>query len=895
MRSVRGTAAAACVLLVAILAAPGAALARGAPRPHVRVALKSNSQRGILLSRRMTVTVAASRGINLVRLYAIVRPAKDGSIGVVATHIRDVRPGRRHARRFSLGLVSAGRRALAGCTLRRIVVSAAPIKQTGGAPARSVRRRRWLRTDISACRKHHGGGGTNSGTGPGRSGGGTGSSGSSKPIAYPTSSDFGRCDFIDPADCLYPFPNDWFTTADSTTDTKRRVNFDILSMPKNVNGQPIDPSSWNRNDGFSPGEPIVTKVPGLDSKAAFDRTGIVPIDDMARAFDPNQPVVVIDAQTKARHLVWAEVDANPSNPADRTLIIRPGRNFLEGHRYVVALRRMRDASGKLIAANPAFRLYRDRILTTNPAVESRRAHFESLFQTLADAGVDRGDLYRVWDFTVASERNLSERILSIRNDAFRKLGDTNLADLRVAGTAPAYTVTKVTDFTPAQNSNLIRRVEGTFTVPCYLDLPGCPSGSRFAFDPTKTNGPPVAIPGNTTTARFTCNIPRSAANGTPARPSLYGHGLFGSRDEVNQGQAQAMDNEHNFVYCATEWIGMACTDLPPTSQSDFQQLIDDTLAGHPHNAPDCDIPNALAIEHDLSKFPELVDRVQQSFVNFLYLGRLMVHPDGFNANPNFKLNGKGVLDTSQLFYDGNSQGGINGGALMSLYVDGTRGVLGVLGMNYSTLLQRSSDFGDGSPPHGDPSDPTSFFPQYAYPLYQSYPNQLQRQLIFGLIQMLWDRSEADGYALHMTSNPLPDTPAHKVLLQAAIGDHQVAQITAETEARTIGAHARFPWADPGRDLDRGNPIYGVPPITQFPFDGSAITMWDTGPFTQANPKGTPPPPNSNTPPSAGQDPHEYPRNTPAARLMKSDFLKIGGAVVDTCGPHPCYAWNWNGP
>src|SRR5205807_2625357 len=252
MRSVRGTTAAACVLLVAILAAPGAALARGAPRPHVRVALKSNSQRGILLSRRMTVTLAASRGI------ALVRPAKDGSIGVVATHIRDVRPGRRHARRFSLGLVSAGRRALAGCTLRRIVVSAAPIKQTGGAPARSVRRRRWLRTDISACRKHHGGGGTNSGTGPGRSGG---SSGSSKPIAYPTSSDFGRCDFIDPADCLYPFPNDWFTTADSTTGTKRRAKFDILSMPKNVNGQPIDPSSWNRNDGFSPGEPIVTKVP----------------------------------------------------------------------------------------------------------------------------------------------------------------------------------------------------------------------------------------------------------------------------------------------------------------------------------------------------------------------------------------------------------------------------------------------------------------------------------------------------------------------------------------------------------------------------------------------------------------------------------------------------------
>src|SRR5205085_5753673 len=207
----------------------------------------------------------------------------------------------------------------------------------------------------------------------------------------------------------------------------------------------------NRNDGFSPGEPIVTKVPGLDSKAAFDKTGIVPIDDMAQAFDAQQPAVVIDAATRQRHLVWAEVDVNPTNPSDRTLIIRPGKNFQEGHRYVVALRRMRDASGKIIPASASFALYRDAIITTNPAVESRRAHFESLFSTLAAAGIDRGDLYRAWDFTVASERNLSERMLFMRNDAFKQLGDTNLADLKVQGSAPSFTVGKVTNFTQAQN------------------------------------------------------------------------------------------------------------------------------------------------------------------------------------------------------------------------------------------------------------------------------------------------------------------------------------------------------------------------------------------------------------------------------------------------------------
>src|SRR5262249_19531875 len=33
------------------------------------------------------------------------------------------------------------------------------------------------------------------------------------------------CDFLDPSVCLYPFPNDWFTVPDATTDTGRRVSF----------------------------------------------------------------------------------------------------------------------------------------------------------------------------------------------------------------------------------------------------------------------------------------------------------------------------------------------------------------------------------------------------------------------------------------------------------------------------------------------------------------------------------------------------------------------------------------------------------------------------------------------------------------------------------------------
>ena len=140
----------------------------------------------------------------------------------------------------------------------------------------------------------------------------------------------------------------------------------------------------------------------------------------------------------------------------------------------------------------------------------------------------------------------------------------------------------------------------------------------------------------------------------------------------------------------------------------------------------------------------------------------------------------------------------------------------------------------------------------------------------------------------MTNDPLPGTPAHHVLLHGGIGDHQVAQITAETEARTIGARARFPYANPGRDLDKGNPIFGVAPIKSYPFDGSAIVEWDIGPPRKISGQdvGTPPPPNDNVPPSKQyQDPHEFPRRQPAAREQKSEFASPGGRVFDVCEPN----------
>src|SRR5690349_16103176 len=239
-----------------------------------------------------------------------------------------------------------------------------------------------------------------------------------------------RCDFLDPAVCLQPWPNDYFTVPDASTDTGRRLNLNQQSMPANKAGIHIDPTDYNRADGFSPGNLITVRIPGLDNPQAFRNTGAVGVNDMQDYSAASQPIVVINADTGQRQPIWSEIDYNPidpakggdpNNPADRAkvnLLIRPAVNFTEGGHYIVALRNLKDAQGKTIQPSNAFRVYRDNLITTQPAVEARRPPMEQIFASLKKAGIPRPNLYVAWAFTVASERSLTARMLTIRNDAF---------------------------------------------------------------------------------------------------------------------------------------------------------------------------------------------------------------------------------------------------------------------------------------------------------------------------------------------------------------------------------------------------------------------------------------------------------------------------------------------
>ena len=75
-------------------------------------------------------------------------------------------------------------------------------------------------------------------------------------------------------------------------------------------------------------------------------------------------------------------------------------------------------------------------------------------------------------------------------------------------------------------------------------------------------------------------------------------------------------------------------------------------------------------------------------------------------------------------------------------------------------------------------------------------------------------------------------------------------------------------------------------------------MWDSGPLRSdghGGTLGTPAPPTTDTPPRLGNDPHELPRREASARLQKSEFLQVGGRLIDVCDDHPCYDGGWTGP
>ena len=315
--------------------------------------------------------------------------------------------------------------------------------------------------------------------------------------------------------------------------------------------------------------------------------------------------------------------------------------------------------------------------------------------------------------------------------------------------------------------------------------------------------------------------------------------------------------------------------------------------------------------------------MQQGFVNFHYLGRAMIRPDGFNSNDAFKVDAdasgtldsdEAVIDPSNLYFEGISQGGIMGGALTAMSPDFRRSILNVPAINYSTLLRRSVD-----------SD--EYFKLENLGLYDNYPNELERPLLLSTMQLLWDRGEGNGYAHHMTDDPLPNTPEHECCCSSP---------TATTRSRTWPRRSRRARSGPASTTRRSTPAAtgrrhpsaasrrstsapAGPRRSPAPRSSTTTAGRSRGSTTArrrrtpssartaprpTNPcRGSSPVPIENIAPRDeavfGKDPHGYPRRSFDGLGHIDTFLDPNGFILPCTDPgpviRPCYANGWDGP
>jgi hypothetical protein len=535
------------------------------------------------------------------------------------------------------------------------------------------------------------------------------------------------CDPLVPTVCALPFPSDVWLADDTSglNPSGKMVSFGAKTLPKSTLSGKHAPASLFRDlDGFSTGLAPMTHMPG----ATIDGLA-TPLTIPSTLDATSSPTIILDAETGGLVPHWVDLDTKVSNPNRRALMLRPATRLEDARRYVVAIRGVVDSQGDAIAPSEVFAALRDGTDHDDPSVVARRAYYADIFALLGDAGVPKDDLQLAWAFTTASKEGTTRRLVHMRDDALAKVGEDG----------PEFVVKEV-EHDPSEH--IKHRVILTATVPKYLS-----TAAVNLLNPSKMLLDDEGLPEQKGTMTFDVlvNIPHSIDSGRPHGLLQNGHGLFGSKDEGKDGFLARTADEYDYIQFAVDLFGFADPDV---------MLASNGLMGRP------------------TLIKSFVDRQHQGHVNQLLAMRMMmgrVAEEGIEHEGALLLPA-GAIDPTVRAYRGDSQGGIMGAVYMAISTDVTRGMLGETGMPYNLLLNRSKDW-----------------PTYGLALSMAYPDDVDVQVMLALIQMLWDRTEPQGYAPYLTENTLPDTPPHHVLMHVAIGDHQVPTLGAHILARAMGA------------------------------------------------------------------------------------------------------------
>ncbi|HIN85759.1 MAG TPA: hypothetical protein EYN06_04690 [Myxococcales bacterium] len=444
-------------------------------------------------------------------------------------------------------------------------------------------------------------------------------------------------------DCLFPYPSNFFLTANAAMPSGSVVSVPDNALPQKDVGGGIDLNHYFPIDGFSH-LPTISAVfsESIDGSIFEDLDG-----DLAKSVSDDSPTLLIHAETGARVMHLTELDPVPKYANKRALMIRPMTRLENQTRYIVVMRYLKNSSGHFITPPEGFRRIRDGQAGGDPILEPIAKRFKTeLFAPLKANGVERDTLQLAWDFTTGSMENISSDMVSVRTQL--------LAALKV--TPPKVEITEVLNDV---DESIGRKIVGTMQVPLFLD-----KEEAGAWVNRDESG--AVVQNGMATVPFTIIVPKSLLSGeiaAPGRLVQFGHGFFGKRSEIEGDFVRKFANQIGAVVMAVEWWGMDNTD---------RGLVAEALYHHPET---------------LMQFSE---RLYQGMANQIALTvaakETMVDLD------ELKVDGKLVYDPEHVYFYGISQGHILGGTLAALSPHFERITLSVGGAGLSFIMMRSYNF-----------------------------------------------------------------------------------------------------------------------------------------------------------------------------------------------------------
>ncbi len=616
-----------------------------------------------------------------------------------------------------------------------------------------------------------------------------------------------------PYHSMLPWPSDQWLEDDATTETGKRLAYSDVAMPRNLSGDFFDVEPYRRLDGFPLGSQPMTTFGDM-----IDMSNLAEEFEYDESLAADSPTVLIDLSTGERlaHYIQPDLRVDELDPGSETVVhLHPASPLRPATTYGVAYRKsVRYADGSEIPDLPVFAALRDGVPTTSSTVEARRPRYEALFTALEGAGVPRDDLRFAWSFSTASDLAITSDLLAMRDDAIERVpvggGECTVTSVETWEETCEGSQDPECDDDAEQRA----RIKGTFRSPLYMER---------EFPPTIANRDEDGLPvfNGFHDVEFTMIVPHVAYDGEPSsRFVLYGHGLMGSKGEVQGRYPQEMISRHNMIFAATDMHGMSEWDIVSVGQ-------------------------ALA---DMSKFNAVTERLMQGHINYMILARSIV--GGCRTMPELADAGLPTelpLGDDPPYYHGISQGSIFGGVQAAINVDIERFALMVGATNYSVMIPRSSNF-----------------PDYEQIFLPWYSDRVDQQIMLSVIMSVWEKSEPGGFVHRVTSNTLPDTPAKHVLHTVAVNDSQVPNVGSDMMARALNTPLMTPTS---------REVWGLPTVTGDDGATSAYVYYDFD-----RPLGV----TGNVPPPDDNDVHGDLRFLIASQLQIDAFFHPDGTIQDFC-------------